>query len=289
MGIVIFIGGNRMGKFAAKLIQFLKLLVLRIIKNDIPGTSAQMSYYLVMAFFPFIIFLITTLSYSNLFEYSLPDFLARIMPENTADFLINIIDELLQARSGSLLSVSMLTTIFFASKGVNAIIIGINRSFLVTENRGFFKKTAISFIFTILFAFSINFLFIFIIMGQVITELVVNFLGITDFSAQLWGLIRIGITLGFIFLVISFVYIYFPNLKPRLKIKDVIGGSIFSTLFWLISSFLFSFYVNNFSNYTLIYGSIAGIIVFLLWLFISSIILLTGAEINALLKTMNNR
>ncbi|NCC81628.1 MAG: YihY/virulence factor BrkB family protein [Clostridia bacterium] len=289
MGIVIFIGGNRMGKVAAKFIQFLKLLVLRIIKNDIPGTSAQMSYYLVMAFFPFIIFLITTLSYSNLFEYSLPDFLARIMPENTADFLINIIDELLEARSGSLLSVSMLTTIFFASKGVNAIIIGINRSFLVTENRGFFKKTAISFIFTILFAFSINFLFIFIIMGQVITELVVNFLGITDFSAQLWGLIRIGITLGFIFLVISFVYIYFPNLKPRLKIKDVIWGSIFSTLFWLISSFLFSFYVNNFSNYTLIYGSIAGIIVFLLWLFISSIILLTGAEINALLKTMNNR
>ncbi|MDD4343680.1 MAG: YihY/virulence factor BrkB family protein [Eubacteriales bacterium] len=278
-----------MGKVAAKFIQFLKLLVLRIIKNDIPGTSAQMSYYLVMAFFPFIIFLITTLSYSNLFEYSLPDFLARIMPENTADFLINIIDELLEARSGSLLSVSMLTTIFFASKGVNAIIIGINRSFLVTENRGFFKKTAISFIFTILFAFSINFLFIFIIMGQVITELVVNFLGITDFSAQLWGLIRIGITLGFIFLVISFVYIYFPNLKPRLKIKDVIWGSIFSTLFWLISSFLFSFYVNNFSNYTLIYGSIAGIIVFLLWLFISSIILLTGAEINALLKTMNNR
>lgn len=289
MGIVIFIGGNRMGKVAAKFIQFLKLLVLRIIKNDIPGTSAQMSYYLVMAFFPFIIFLITTLSYSNLFEYSLPDFLARIMPENTADFLINIIDELLEARSGSLLSVSMLTTIFFASKGVNAIIIGINRSFLVTENRGFFKKTAISFIFTILFAFSINFLFIFIIMGQVITELVVIFLGITDFSAQLWGLIRIGITLGFIFLVISFVYIYFPNLKPRLKIKDVIWGSIFSTLFWLISSFLFSFYVNNFSNYTLIYGSIAGIIVFLLWLFISSIILLTGAEINALLKTMNNR
>lgn len=289
MGIVIFIGGNRMGKVAAKFIQFLKLLVLRIIKNDIPGTSAQMSYYLVMAFFPFIIFLITTLSYSNLFEYSLPDFLARIMPENTADFLINIIDELLEARSGSLLSVSMLTTIFFASKGVNAIIIGINRSFLVTENRGFFKKTAISFIFTILFAFSINFLFIFIIMGQVITELVVNFLGITDFSAQLWGLIRIGITLGFIFLVISFVYIYFPNLKPRLKTKDVILGSIFSTLFWLISSFLFSFYVNNFSNYTLIYGSIAGIIVFLLWLFISSIILLTGAEINALLKTMNNR
>ena len=289
MGIVIFIGGNRMGKVAAKFIQFLKLLVLKIIKNDIPGTSAQMSYYLVMAFFPFIIFLITTLSYSNLFEYSLPDFLARIMPENTADFLINIIDELLEARSGSLLSVSMLTTIFFASKGVNAIIIGINRSFLVTENRGFFKKTAISFIFTILFAFSINFLFIFIIMGQVITELVVNFLGITDFSAQLWGLIRIGITLGFIFLVISFVYIYFPNLKPRLKIKDVIWGSIFSTLFWLISSFLFSFYVNNFSNYTLIYGSIAGIIVFLLWLFISSIILLTGAEINALLKTMNNR
>ncbi len=126
-------------------------------------------------------------------------------------------------------------------------------------------------------------------MGQVITQLIVDILGITNFSAQLWSLIRVGITLEFIFLVVFFVYMYFPNLKPRLKLKDVIWGSMFSTAFWLISSFLFAFYVNNFSNYTLIYGSIAGIIVFLLWLFISSIILLTGAEINALLKTMNNR
>ncbi len=231
MGIVIFIGGKNMGKMITKFVQFIKLLILRIIKNDIPGTSAQMSYYLVMAFFPFIIFLITTLSYSNLFEYSLPDFLARILPANTANFLIDIIDELLQARSGSLLSVSMLSTIFFASKGVNAIILGINRSFLVTENRGFIKKTAISFIFTILFALSINFLFIFIIMGQVITQFIVDILGITNFSAQLWSLIRVGITLGFIFLVVSFVYMYFPNLKPRLKLKDVIWGSMFSTAF----------------------------------------------------------
>lgn len=278
-----------MAKFIKKVFQFTKLLIMRILKNDIPGTSAQMSYYLVMAFFPFIIFLITMLSYSNLFEYSLPDFLGRILPEDSAGFLINIINELLSARSGSLLSVSMLSTIFFASKGINAIISGVNRSFLVTENRGFFKKTAISFIFTILFALSINFLFIFIIMGQVITQALISILGITDFQTQLWDLIRVGITLGFIFLVISFVFIFFPNIKPRLKFRDVVWGSLFSTIFWLISSFLFAFYVNNFSSYTLIYGSITGIIVFLLWLFISSIILLTGAEINALLKTMDKR
>ncbi len=116
MGIVIFIGGKNMRKMITKFVQFIKLLILRIIKNDVPGTSAQMSYYLVMAFFPFIIFLITTLSYLNLFEYSLPNFLARILPANTANFLIDIIDELLQARSGSLLSVSMLSTIFLLQK-----------------------------------------------------------------------------------------------------------------------------------------------------------------------------
>lgn len=289
MGIVFFIGGRRMTNYIKKLVQFLRLLVLRILKNDIPGTSAKMSYYLIMAFFPFIIFLITTLSYSNLFEYSLPDFLERILPAYTADFLIDIIDELLAARSGSLLSVSMLSTIFFASKGVSAIISGINKSFLVTENRGFIKKTAISFIFIILFALSINFLLFFIVLGELITNNLVTFLGITNFSNQLWSLVRVGITLSFLFFVISYVYMFFPNIKPRLKFEDVVWGSLFTTLFWIISSFLFSYYVNNFSSYTLIYGSIAGIIVFLLWLFISSIILLTGAEINALLKTMNNR
>ncbi len=272
-----------------KIFRFLKLLTRRFIKNDIPGTSAQLSYYLIMAFFPFVIFLITTLSYSSLFEFSLPDLLTRILPASSADFLIKVINDLLEARSGSLLSISMITTIFFASKGVKGIIAGVNKSFLVVENRSFFKKAALSFVFTILFVLSINFLFIFIIMGQVLTDALISFLGLSNFSVQLWSIVRIGITVSFIFLVISFIYIYFPNLKPRLKFKDVIYGSLFSTFLWLAGSLLFAFYVNNFSNYTLIYGSITGIIVFLLWLFLSSIILLTGAEINALLKTMNNR
>ena len=272
-----------------KIIQFFKILILRIIKNDIFGTSAQMSYYLIMAFFPFVIFLITTFSYSNLFENTLPDFLERMLPQDSYSFSMNIIDELLAARSGSLLSISMLSTIFFASKGTHAVILGINRSFLVTETRGFLKKNLISFTFTIVFALSINFLFIFIIMGKTITETVTSLLKIEFLNAQLWSLIRLGISLGFIFLVISSVYIFFPNLRPRLRFSEVFWGSLFATSFWLISSYFFAYYVNNFSNYKLIYGNIKGIIVLLSLLFLSSAILLIGAEINALLKTMNNR
>ena len=119
-----------MTKIFNKTAQFIKLLTRRFIRNDIPGTSAQLSYYLIMAFFPFVIFLITTLSYSSLFEFSLPDLLTRILPSNSADFLILVINELLEARSGSLLSVSMITTIFFASKGVKGIIAGVNKSSL---------------------------------------------------------------------------------------------------------------------------------------------------------------
>lgn len=272
-----------------KSIRFGQILVKRIMANDVSGTAAQMSYYLIMAFFPFIIFLIASLSYSNIFEYSLPELIQRVMPEDTAHTLTNIIEELLTARSGSLTSISMLSTIFFASKGVKAIINGMNKSYQVSESRSFFKKIFISLTFTILLVISINFLFIFIIMGKVIAETLVSFFGISNFPAMLWNILRISISLTFIFLVISFIYVFFPNLEDRLKFKEVIPGSIFTTLIWVGGSFAFSFYVNNFSNYTLIYGSLAGIIVFLLWLFISSIILLSGAEINSLLKTMKSR
>lgn len=269
--------------------RFSRALIKRIMANNVTGSAAQMSYYLIMAFFPFVIFLISSFSYSNLFEYSLPDLIQRVMPEDTAFMLIKIIDELLSARSGSLASISMLTTIFFASKGVNAIIAGMNKSFQVTESRNILKKTFLSITFTILFVISINFLFIFIIMGRLITETLISFLGIVNFPNLLWVLLRFSITLSFIFLVISFIYVFFPNLQPRLRFKEVMAGSIFTTVFWIVGSFAFSYYVNNFSKYTLIYGSITGIIVFLLWLFISSIILLSGAEINALLKTIKNR
>ena len=278
-----------MKDFLKKSIQFIRLLVSRILKNNIPGTSAEMSYYLILAFFPFLIFVITTFSYTDLFEYNLLETMEQFLPEEAYLFLNEIVGELLNARSGSLLSISMLTTIFFASKGIRSIISGINRSYLVTDNRVFYKKIFISLIFTLLMAISINMLFVFIVMGELFTETLFRLLQMEMIYSQAWFYLRIAISVTFIFLVVSFIYIFFPNLKPRLKFKEVYWGSIFTTSFWLISSSLFAFYVNNFSNYTLIYGSITGVILLLLWLFLSSILLLVGAEINALLKTMKMR
>lgn len=272
-----------------KIMQFGKVLVLRLLKHDVAGSSAQMSYYLIMAFFPFVIFLITTLSYTALFENILPETMEQMLPEETYLFLMGIVDELLASRSGSLLSISMFTTIFFASKGINAIIAGMNKSYLLSETRGFVKKNLLSVFFTLLLALAINLLFLLIIMGGVISRGLADLLDIPMIAGQIWILARLGLSLVFVFFVISTVYMYFPNLKKTPQLKEVWQGSLFATLGWIISSFAFAFYVENFSRYNIIYGSITGIIVLLLWLFLSSFILLTGAEINALRKTMEKR
>jgi membrane protein len=84
-------------------------------------------------------------------------------------------------------------------------------------------------------------------------------------------------------IIFALIYKYTPSTtkENRIKIKSTLFGSIFSTLGWIIASILFSFYVNNFANYAVTYGSLGGVIVFLMWLYIISMLIILGGEINA--------
>jgi membrane protein len=175
----------------------------------------------------------------------------------------------------------MIATIWAASNGINAMIKGLNKAYDEEENRPFWKVRGISLLATLFLAVVILMSVFLLIFGKSIGEYLFKWMNYPDGFELIWGILKYAIPLIALMAVFTLLYWITPN--RRLTFKEVLPGAIFTTLGWIISSLLFSFYVNQFGNYTKTYGSLGGVIVLLIWLYLSSIIIIFGGEINATL------
>ena len=257
----------------------LKDLYFRFNDDDVPALASQLAYYFILAIFPFLIFLINLLSLTPLTsEHTLND-LSKVIPPAAYDIIEEVISHVSKTNSQTFLSFSMAATIWAASNGMNAVIKSLNKAYDQHESRSLWKVRGLSILATIAFAFTIILSFILLILGEIIGRNIFIFLGLSDSFKTLWSLIRFISPIVIMFIVFALLYRYMPN--KRMKYSEVLAGSIFSSIGWLITSILFSIYVNNFSNYANTYGSIGGIILLIVWLYWISIIILLGGELNA--------
>ncbi|HHV59177.1 MAG TPA: YihY/virulence factor BrkB family protein [Clostridiaceae bacterium] len=255
----------------------------RFIEDEVPALSAQLSYSLIFAFFPFLIFLLTLAGYTPLTSEGVLNDLALILPESTYDLVIEIARDIVKKRSGTLLSFSMLGTLWASSNGLSALLRAFNRAYNHRESRPFFLVKALTLVYTIGLALVILIIFSFIIFGEIIGRYLFEAAGYSDYFIKIWDIARYVISLFSILMVIFLLYYILPNKK--MKFSEIVPGSIFATVAWISISLGFSFYVNNFTSYSTTYGSIGGVIVLLLWLYWSSVILIMGAELNAVLAS----
>jgi len=257
-------------------------LYKRFRDDEVPALGAQMTYYLLLSFFPFLIFLVSLLNYTQLTGEIILGNLEPLLPYDAYVTVNNIIAETAFTGSNTLLSIGMIITIWTASNGVNAIIRGINKAYSEKETRPFWKVRGISILFTLALALAFLFALIMLVLGRIVGVTLINYLGASYLLiAQLWEVFRYLVPLGTILVTFLFFYKYSPN--RYVSFREVLPGSLFTTIGWILSSVAFSFYVNNFVNFALIYGSLGGIFILLIWLYISSIIVLIGGEINALM------
>ncbi len=264
-----------------EVIRYLQLLYTRLQKNETTARGAQLSYFLILSIFPFLIILITLIDYTPLTQQDTLEQMSLLLPDGAFSVVNQIISEVAIADNFTLLSLGILGTIWSASRGTFALIKSINRAYSITESRSFLKLNTIGIIITFALALVILFTLSFLVFGRVIGELAFQHLGIESLFNILWLVMRYTIPIIFIFVSFTLLFIYSPNC--RLRLQNVYPGAIFSTLAWITASQAFAFYVNNFGNFSRTYGSIGGVIVFMIWLYISSVLVLLGGEINATL------
>ncbi|AAO36982.1 YihY/virulence factor BrkB family protein [Clostridium tetani] len=259
-----------------------KNIINKIIEDEVPALASQLSYSLLLSFFPFLIFLMTLLGFSSIDnEYVLLE-LKTMLPDSAYELVYNTVIEILGTRDSNLLSFSIIFTVWTSSTGFRAVIKGINKAYDEKEKRSLPKVFLISILSTLSLGFLIILTVLFLVFGQLIGLYLVQKLKMGSLFYLTWNIIRYIIILSSLVVIFALMYKFIPSRK--LRWREVMPGAIFATVGWLFSSFIFSYYVNNFANYSRIYGSIGAVIILMVWLYLTSIIIILGGELNAFIS-----
>ncbi len=265
-----------------KVVKFIRILIKKTLENELMLMSNALTYKLLIAIFPFIIFLMTLLGFSNI---SLEGYIveaSKTLPEPIENILIVFVKEVVHTKSVSLLSTSFLVTIYSASTGFNSIIQGLNRAYGQEDTRNFILKRGTSVMLVFIFAILVNCSLLFFIFSDYIGKLIIKYTPL-EFIPYFLDSIFLYIFIALVLLVMVLV-IYKISISRKVTLKSILPGAIISVFSWLILSKGFNIYINNFSKYSKIYGSIGSIFVLVIWLNMISLVLLLGGQINAILE-----
>lgn len=262
-------------------IEFIAILLKKAYDDDIFALASQLAFHIVLSIFPFLIFVMSLIGVSHMNSNDVVNLLKTVFPENVFETIDKIIMEVTTSQSKGILGISIFATVWTSSSGFRAVIKGVNKANNIVDKRSFIKKVIISFMSTIALALIILFTLIFLVFGRVIGKYISNLFPMGNSISYIWNLLRGGILTFILILVIAAIYKFTPSI--RLKWKDVLPGAIISTTGWIIVSVAFSYYINNFNNYSRIYGSLAAIFILMIWTFLTSFIFLVGVEINSVI------
>ena len=277
--VLNFIRKNRDKKWML----FSDQLIFRFTDDKVTSIGSKLTYYLVLSIFPFLIFLLNIVKFTPLASQDVLSQIVSVLPGDTQTMLIDIVNSIVNASNNTLLSVSAIGGLWTASSGIVPVIQAINEAYDYKEQRSFIKTRFTAIIFTLGLIVLIILVFGSLIFGEVIAKNLFSLIDGGSLFKTIWPILRVVIALAFMMLAFSLLYKFGPSFPKESKVsfKDTLPGSIFVSVGWVVASVLFSFYVNNFGKYSVTYGSLGGIIVFLIWLYLSSIIIVLGGEVNA--------
>lgn len=256
--------------------------ITKIKYDHVSSFAGHAALFLLMSLFPMAMFCISMFSYLPIDTGRFTQYLVNIIPEGLAPLLNQILDEAYAESTTMMKSFTMIVMLFCASKGVYAVIIGMNAVYGIRETRGTPLLYALAVSYVVIFFAAIGLMMILIVLGNNIFNWLLHFVpGLVVFS----DLFRYGKYLCMlVFLILFFLLIYMNVPNRRSKIRYEFLGALFSTIAWLVYSWAFSFYISNFANYSVTYGSLATVVIFILWLYGTMNIIFVGAEMNVVLR-----
>ncbi|MDX8361559.1 YihY/virulence factor BrkB family protein [Cytobacillus sp. IB215316] len=261
---------------------FVKELFRRFNDDDIIGLSAELAYFFLLSLFPFLIFLVTLLAYLPVSQEDVMEVFQQFAPGETLEMIEANLKLIVGSQNSTLLSFGIIGTIWTASIGMNAVVRAFNRAYEVNESRSPLVARGVSILLTFAMIFVIVVALLLPVFGQKIGLFISSSFGFSIEFMNAWNAVRWILSSIILLVVFSFLYFIAPN--KRLKMKEVTTGAIFATVGWIIVSVAFSYYVESFGNYSSTYGSLGGIIVLMIWFYLTGMTIIVGGEINAIIN-----
>ena len=251
------------------------------IDDDCLGLAAQLAYYLFLALFPALLFVLAVASFFPFTDF-IDDAIRTLRPIAPADvvvFLETQLRRVADADSGGILTVGILGAIWSSSAAVTAIIGSLNRAYDIEEGRPWWKVRLIAIGLTLGLAVLVLASFTLILAGPAIAEGVASAFGLGAVFEWSWKILQWPLSFFLVSSAVGLIYYFAPDAEQEWV--WITPGAILGTLLWLVVSLGFKFYLANFADYNATYGAVGGVIVLLLWFYMSGLAILVGAELNA--------
>ena len=284
------------------LYDLIEMYLVGIVKGTLSSRASSIAFSIFLALFPLLIFLLTLVPFiipyvsvgNENFDAQFLDFLESFLTSATSDYFGEIYQQIKDQKQGGLLSSAFILSIFLMANGVSAIFGGFENSYHVELTRNFFRQYAYALMVGIILS-------ILLIVGAVafvyfefyIVEYTSEYLGKTlGYDVEKGDTIGIQIAKVLFFLFLSYIttaiLYYFGTAEGR-KARFFSAGALMTTLLFLLTSYLFGIYVDEFARYNELYGALGGLLILMVFIWLNSNILLLGFELNATLNSLKKR
>ena len=250
-------------------------------EDDMLTYAAAVSYQVFFSLFPFGIFLLALLGLLNIpgFFDTLLGQARMVLPEDAVGLVEGVVTDVNEQAAGGVLSFGAIVALYTASAAVRMAMHALNVAYDVEEERPAWKKFPLSLLYTLLLAVLAIAAVGLFVLGRQAAEGFSNLAGLGTLFVTLWTWLRIPVTILLVALILALVYYLFPNTKQPFRL--ITPGAAIAVIVWVLASLGFSFYVQNFGDYSATYGTLAAVIVLLFYFYISAAVLLFGAEVNS--------
>ena len=259
----------------------LKAFARRIVQLNIPLYASHASFFIALAVFPTLVLLMGLLRYTGLDAELVTEMLHGILPTALMPAAQRLIQNTYKASSGTLLSISAVTALWSASRGIHGLRAGLNAIYGVKENRGYFRTRFLSVFYTVAFLLTLLLTLILHVFGNTLQQwlpLSENpLLQLLDSVVDLRFFVLLFLQTG----LFTAMFMALPNCKN--KFSDSFPGAVLASAGWLLFSNLFSVYVEYFSDYANVYGSVYTVALSMLWLYFCLCLLFCGGALNKIM------
>lgn len=270
------------------LYDLLEIYGVGIIEGTFSSRASSIAYSFFIAIFPFLLFMLNLIPMIGVdnFQTRFLTFVLNLLPPQTQDFFFPVVKDIALNPRSNLLSFTFLLTIFLTANGVNSIFSAFEYSVHVKINRNFFRQYLVAFLVSIFLA-----LLLLITVGSILYgEYLIN--GLKEGSYITNDIFWVGFLQYTIFIIMLYVAIstlYYFGVKEGKQTRFFSIGAVVTTLLFLVTTYLFGLYIDNFSNYNELYGSIGALLILMFYIWINSNLLLLGFELNVSLKRLQEK
>lgn len=254
----------------------------RFTKDHVGTYASQASLFMLLSLFPLAMLVLTLVKYTTVTQQELQNVLTQVVPNYFKPTLLHLIKEVYRTANSAVISITAIGTVWAASKGVMAILVGLNEIYHHNQNKNWFFLRFMSIIYTVLFVFIFVLVLVVLVFGGTIaTVLIENFPRLGNLIVNTLSTTSI---ITFFILTIFFIMVYAIVRSKVFGFLDNVPGALFASAGWLFFSYFFSIYIEKFAGFSAIYGSMTTIILVMLWVYALMYILFIGAEINVYCK-----